>query len=374
MFSLIQRGGWSRLASSLPARSGVPRPPAGAVRLLSGRADDSREPPQPERFRLSKVVASCASNVQMSRRSAERLIRDGMVSVAGKVVTDPSEAMTLEEAASGGGVVKVAGRRLVLEVPAGTAARRVGGGAGAANSQAAAALPGQARTRVWLVHKLPGEIVAENDPAGRPSLLDRLRRGGVGKPKRKKGQPGRQRQLVHLKPIGRLDMMTEGLLVVTNCGVYSRDMELPGNLFHRVYRARVHGRFTESKMRAIRNGIEIDGVRYNGMKVSIERKTGRRERSANTWVRVTCTEGKNRQIRKVFDSLGLKVTRLIRVSFGDYDLNTIPPGLAIEVPTKEVENQKRRGSLKTKSRGRPGARRQEDSNNDKATVQWVRHL
>lgn len=136
--------------------------------------------------------------------------------------------------------------------------------------------------RVWAVNKLPGEVVTEADPQGRLSMIDRLRRGGVGKGKKYKD---------HLKPIGRLDIPTEGLILVTNDGDFAREMELPSNAIHRVYRARVHGRLNSYKLDRIRNGFDS----YKPMKVSVEKRHKRTKLSANTWVQITASEG---QVRK----------------------------------------------------------------------------
>lgn len=183
-------------------------------------------------------------------------------------------------------------------------------------------------------------------------------------------------------------MMTEGLVLVTNDGTYAREMELPSNSLHRTYRARVHGRVTLGKLKAIRNGIGIDGTFYKGMKVHLElgpkqRDRGGGMRGANSWIQITCVEGKNRQIRRILDHLGLKVTRLIRTSFGDYDLNTIPPGMAIEVPVKPLDGQKKKGALSTggarkkdsdTNRDVRRARdRQEREQTNAPTVSWVRY-
>jgi len=331
------------------------------------------------KVRLSRLVASSGTNMQMSRRSAERMIRDGMVTVAGVSVLDPSELFSIEEAL---GTIKVGGRQLHL--PSSTkklSATSPGIATGGDCARLAlntnrnnSAMPNlqRHRTRIWLAHKLPGELVAENDPYGRQSLLDRLRRGGVGRPK-KKGQTR-----VHLKPVGRLDMMTEGLLILTNDGSYAREMELPSNKFHRTYRARVHGRLTEPKMRAIRSGVTIDNTQYAGMDVKIEQTSARREQSTNIWIRITCSEGKNRQIRKVLEHLGLKVTRLIRTQYGDYSLNTIPPGMAIEVPVKALDMQKNKGQVvspvgNNNKRKNRRASRSDGGSDDKASVRWVRH-
>ena len=347
---------------------------------FSSGAESTRSADDANRIRLSRLVASYGTNMQMSRRSAERMIIDGMVTVAGDVVVDPSELLSIEEAL---GTIKVAGRQLRFpsSPPISTSSSSLSSGDRTAEgrgcrldgSDAGPKLKLQShRTRIWLAHKLPGELVAENDPYGRPSLLDRLRRGGVGKPKKK------SQSRVHLKPVGRLDMMTEGLLILTNDGSYARELELPSNKFHRTYRARVHGRLTEPKMRAIRSGVAIDNTRYGGMDVSIEKSSARREQSTNTWLRITCCEGKNRQIRKVLEHLGLKVTRLIRTQYGDYSLNTIPPGMAIEVPVKELDTQKKKGRVvsparKNKRRQNAKASNGTNGSGDRATVEWVRH-
>lgn len=182
--------------------------------------------------------------------------------------------------------------------------------------------------RVWLCNKLKGELITEDDPDGRPSMLQRLIRGGVGETTKKQSI----HLPTHLKPVGRLDMMTEGLMIVTNDGQYARSLELPVNQLWRTYRVRVHGRLTLGKLNAMRRGVtvRIDDdinkkedrsasgevvkspakmVKYKGIKVSIERKSvslsNRRRRGGlgqeysggtNTWLQITCTEGKNRML------------------------------------------------------------------------------
>ena len=227
-------------------------------------------------------------------------------------------------------------------------------------------------TKVWLVHKIKGELVTETDPVGRPSMMQRLIRGGVGHVGKTKA---------HLKPVGRLDMSTEGLMVITNDGHYARELELPANHIHRTYKARVHGRLTPGKMQAIRKGLTIQlnenvgggtprlgrRMKYKGMRVSIEKRRGK---ATNTWLHVTCSEGKNRQIRRIFNHLGLDVTRLIRVGYGDYDLNTIPPGACIEVPAKRVGAMTRKGPLNKRQFSRE--ERKEKDPRVKA-VEWINY-
>jgi len=203
----------------------------------------------------------------MSRREAERYIRDGDVTVAGTTITSPHFLVDWADAVS---TIKVGGKLLQVQQ----------------------SLPD---TRVWLVHKLPGEVVSERDPQGRPSLVERLQRD---LPK------------ISLKPVGRLDMSTEGLIIMTNDGSYARELELPKNKVHRTYRVRVHGKLTPHKIKAMRSGITIGNTRYGGMKVQIE-NARKRSSSTNTWLRISCTEGKNRQIRNVLSHLGCESLKLL---------------------------------------------------------------
>jgi 23S rRNA pseudouridine2605 synthase len=315
-------------------------------------------------MRLSKLISQ-GKNLQMSRRGAEKLIREGQVTVAGKPIEDPAYQVDL----SLNPPIKVNGRMLLLHLPTQTTPS-----ATKTTKDYSESLSLQTKTRVWLVHKLKGEIVTDQDPDGRPSLMERLKIGGVGRPSRKAYRNG-QTSSLHLKAIGRLDMMTEGLVIVTNDGMYARNMELPENRYHRTYRARVHGLVTPSKLTAIRHGITIDHVRYRGMLASLEmHRNGLKVKggATNSWLTVTCCEGKNRQIRKVFQHLGLQVTRLIRISYGDYSLNTIPPGMAVEVPVKDLDSQKRRGLIVTR---RPTPSNSESSTNKEdivSQVQWIK--
>eukprot|EP00429_Kryptoperidinium_foliaceum_P007019 CAMPEP_0176005810 /NCGR_PEP_ID=MMETSP0120_2-20121206/2398_1 /TAXON_ID=160619 /ORGANISM="Kryptoperidinium foliaceum, Strain CCMP 1326" /LENGTH=354 /DNA_ID=CAMNT_0017338529 /DNA_START=150 /DNA_END=1211 /DNA_ORIENTATION=- len=282
-------------------------------------------------IRLSKLLSQHATNLAISRNAAEVMIRKGEVTVAGNVVRSPHLLLDWNDLTQSGSVViKVQGKGVVaLETNAKDLKRPI----------------------VYAVHKLPGEMVTEHDPQGRPSMIQRLIQGGVGR-------ISKSRQ-IHLKPIGRLDVPTEGLILMTNDGDYAREMELPRNQIHRVYKARVHGRLTPSKLERIRRGgIQWNGIQYGPMKVSVERSRGMKWRSSanptNTWVQITSSEGKNRQIRNVFEALGATVTRLIRIQYGDYTLQTIPPGMAIEVPFKPLAKQKAKGPLMSRKPKRPG--------------------
>ena len=376
-----------------------------------------------------RLSALLSRHLGLSRRQAERMVLTERVTLFGKVVTLPSLEVrhgSADDYTNNTHAIKVDGklitgidntiqsiqkeelsRRGVVSPELMTTTTTTATNAGEKAITATSAIRNagveseQPNIRIWLANKLSGELVTEDDPVGRPSLLERLSRGGVGKSFNTKSKQS-QSQPIHLKPVGRLDMMTEGLIIITNDGRYARELELPSNLFHRTYRARVHGRLTEGKLRAMRNGVTVrvgddaptstttnvtslkggksgsggsrkSGIdklggevvqtgrlmRYKGIKVAIERKNlnsssrGRGDsggRGTNTWLRITCTEGKNRQLRRILESMGLDVTRLIRISYGDYDLNTIPPGMAIEVPYKQLDEMKKKGPMFGKRR------------------------
>jgi 23S rRNA pseudouridine2605 synthase len=131
--------------------------------------------------------------------------------------------------------------------------------------------------------------------------------------------------------VGRLDYNTEGLLLLTNDGELARHLELPQNAWLRHYRVRVYGDVNEAKLKNLSKGVEIDGVRYEPIKAEIEKE---KSEGANKWLSVTIREGKNREVRKVMEHVGLQVTRLIRVSFGPFQLGKLPKGGIEEVPRR----------------------------------------
>lgn len=268
-------------------------------------------------LRLSRIIALGTAT---SRRNAETLIRDGKVCVNGQIIFTPSQLVTIPTPMVASdetlvkwlsGTIKVVGfefsstRRQQQNIQNLLAflSDQFDDEVKKARSCKASNSTAVSRTRVWLVHKLKGELVTENDPLGRSSMMERLRRGGLGKIC---GMSGVKSSLI---PVGRLDMNTEGLIVITNDGSYARELELPKNKVHRIYRARVHGLITDSKLRAIRNGLEINGIWYKGMQVSIQRLTTKKNKTkTNTWIQITCQEGKNRQIRKIMEHLNCKLS------------------------------------------------------------------
>ena len=133
-------------------------------------------------------------------------------------------------------------------------------------------------------------------------------------------------------PVGRLDLGTEGLLLMTTDGELKRTMELPSNGVERSYRARAYGNVTQAQLEALIMGVEVEGIRYGSINANLERRTG-----ANVWIEMTLTEGKNREVRRVLEYLGLQVSRLIRTRYGPFVLGEMPVGAVNEVLPKDIE-------------------------------------
>jgi len=163
--------------------------------------------------------------------------------------------------------------------------------------------------RLFRFHKPRGVLTTTRDPRGRPTIYDRL-------------PPG----LPRLMPVGRLDMNTEGLLLLTTDGELKRQLELPSTGIQRTYRARAFGEVSQERLEALIEGIEIDGVRYGPIDANLERRTGR-----NQWIELKLAEGKNREVRRVLEHLGLQVSRLIRTAYGPFPLADLAPGALEEV-------------------------------------------
>lgn len=172
-------------------------------------------------------------------------------------------------------------------------------------------------TRMWRYHKPSGLVTTHRDPAGRATVFENL--------------PGDMPRVIS---VGRLDLTSEGLLLLTNDGELARKLELPANGWLRRYRARAFGRVSQEELDTLKNGITVDGVRYGSIDAKLERGGG-----ANSWIVVSITEGKNREVRRVLDALGLKVNRLIRTSYGPFQLGTLAPGEVDEIPRKVLKEQ-----------------------------------
>jgi 23S rRNA pseudouridine2605 synthase len=164
-------------------------------------------------------------------------------------------------------------------------------------------------TRLFRFYKPQGTITAAYDPKGRPTIYDRLPKG-----------------LPRLMPVGRLDFLTEGLLLLTNDGELKRQLELPRTGVVRTYRARAFGQVTQDQLERLAEGVTIDGFHYGSINANLERRTGR-----NCWIEMSLTEGKNREVRNVLAFLGLQVSRLIRTAYGPFSLTGLEPGQVDEV-------------------------------------------
>ncbi len=223
-------------------------------------------------MRIAKFIA--ASGL-CSRREAEKLILEGKVTLDGVRLDTPATLV------AEGQEVRVSGK-IISSKPI---------------------------TRLWKFHKPRGVITSRRDEKGRQTIYDLL--------------PPELRQLHN---IGRLDYNSEGLLLLTNDGALKREWELPSTGLERRYRVRILGRPSEDTLTKIRKGVTVEGVRYQGMQVEIEESSGR-----NFWINVTLHEGKNREIRRVFEHFGHQVSRLIRTHYGKYALGALPVGKAEEL-------------------------------------------
>jgi 23S rRNA pseudouridine2605 synthase len=173
--------------------------------------------------------------------------------------------------------------------------------------------------RLFRLYKMQRTLTAANDPKGRATIYDRLPKG-----------------LPRLMPVGRLDFLTEGLLLLTNDGELKRQLELPQTGVVRTYRARAFGNVTQAQLENLSEGITIDGVRYGSIDANLERRTGR-----NCWLEMSLTEGKNREVRRVLEHLGLQVSRLIRTSYGPFTLGGLEPGQVDEIGQVELDDFRR---------------------------------
>ena len=228
--------------------------------------------------RIAKLLARAGV---ASRREIERMIAEGRIALNGQKLSTPA---TLLQSLEG---VTVDGKAV----------------------RAAAA------TRLFRFYKPQRTLTAERDPKGRPTIYDTL-------------PPGLPRVI----PVGRLDFMTEGLLLLTNDGGLKRQLELPRTGVVRTYRARAFGVVTQEQLEQLADGISIGGVHYGSINANLERRTGR-----NCWIEMSLAEGKNREVRRVLEHLGLKVSRLIRTSYGPLTLEGLEPGDADEVDNAELD-------------------------------------
>ena len=228
--------------------------------------------------RISKRMARAGV---CSRRDAEKLIAEGRVKLNGKVLETPATIVTEFDK------IEVDGIRVGKKEP----------------------------TRLWRYHKPSGLVTSHKDESGRPTVFENL-----------------PEDLPRVVSVGRLDLTSEGLLLLTNNGELARHLELPSTAWTRKYRVRAWGDITEAKLQSLRNGIRVDGVQYGEIEASLDREQG-----DNVWLNMVLTEGKNREIRKVLEYLGLKVNRLIRTSYGPFHLGKLVEGEAEEVRRNAIK-------------------------------------
>ena len=176
----------------------------------------------------------------------------------------------------------------------------------------------QERVRLWIYHKPPGLVTTAKDPQGRPTVFEDV-----------------PKKLGRVISVGRLDLNSEGLLLLTNSGALSRHLELPSTALPRVYQVRTYGELDMDALKDLRNGITIDDVRYKPIQVYVENPDND---SANNWLEVTLHEGKNREIRKIFEHFGCSVSRLLRLSYGPFQLGSLPKGEVKEVTGKVLKS------------------------------------
>jgi len=240
----------------------------------------SEDTPEKKGDRIAKVLARAGL---CSRREAERWINDGRVRVNGDVLTSPALAVTDAD------TILVDGQPL----------------------------PAAEQTRLWRYHKPPGLVTTNKDPEGRATIFERL-----------------PRELPRVMTVGRLDITSEGLLLLTNDGELARRLELPETAWTRRYRVRVFGIVDEARLAKLANGVSVEGQRYGPIIATLESR-----QKSNAWLDVKLKEGKNREVRRVMAHLGLDVSRLIRTAYGPFQLGNMARGLVEEVTGKVMRDQ-----------------------------------
>jgi len=237
---------------------------------------------RPAGERIAKFLARAGV---ASRRDVERMIAAGRIAVDGAIISTPATFVT-------------AASRITLD------------GAPVAAAQS---------TRLWLYHKPRGLVTTARDPQGRPTVFEKL-----------------PKHLPRVISIGRLDRDSEGLLLLTNDGALARRLELPSSGWPRTYRVRVRGCPDAAALARLKQGITVRGIHYGPIEARLDESSATRARAANSWLTVTLREGKNREIRRVFQHLGHSVSRLIRIAFGPFELGALPPAAVQEVPHESL--------------------------------------
>ncbi|WFP61365.1 pseudouridine synthase [Mesorhizobium sp. WSM4904] len=266
-----------------PKRDFADRPPRAAAGKPEGGFKPRPRPSQAVPEVGERIAKRLARAGIASRRDAEELIAAGRIKVNGKVLSSPAFNVMADD------VIHLDGTEI----------------------------PPIERTRLFLFHKPAGVVTTNRDPEGRKTVFEVL-----------------PADLPRLMTVGRLDINTEGLLLLTNDGGLSRVLELPATGWLRRYRVRVHGKVAESALAALRDGIAVDGVFYGSVEASLDREQG-----SNAWLTIGLREGKNREVKNILGALGLDVTRLIRISYGPFQLNELPEGHVLEIKGRTLREQ-----------------------------------
>jgi 23S rRNA pseudouridine2605 synthase len=246
----------------------------------NSRNGRDRQIDEPQEERIAKVIARAGI---ASRRDAEAMIAEGRVTLNGEVLTSPAVNVTRAD-------------RITVD---------------------GEPLPARERTRLWLFHKPRGLVTTARDPEGRPTVFESL-----------------PEDLPRVVAIGRLDINTEGLLLLTNDGGLAKVIAHPDTGWMRRYRIRAYGDITQAELDKLRNGVTVDGMDYGPVEATLDRVQG-----DNLWITLGLREGKNREVKKILEHLGVAVNRLIRLSFGPFQLGDLEPGLVEEVRTKVLKEQ-----------------------------------
>ena len=279
-----QREGGDRPRSfgGRPDRDRAPRPNREERPAQPATHDDAQSevPVEAEPERISKYMARAGI---ASRRDIERMIEDGRVTLNGQKLETPAVNVTASD------TILVDGEPI----------------------------PEIERTRLWLYHKPAGLVTTNRDPEGRPTVFQKL-----------------PAEMPRVLSVGRLDINTEGLLLLTNDGGLARVLELPQTGWLRRYRVRAHGKVDQKRLDDLKNGIAVDGVFYGAVEATLEREQG-----SNVWITVGLREGKNREVKNILGALGLEVNRLIRISYGPFQLGELPEGAVQEIRGRTLRDQ-----------------------------------